>query len=704
MNSSSNIGRQYIFRYMRRLTMKKPKKFLSVLSTTALVGSMFLPAVGSAQVKGYNPNPVVQEIGSDFRSETVEEAIRNNKVKFNVNGEGADGSGQTAGALSYTSDDIGKEVRWVTNDDRDGTYRLTPFILKGVGKYGEVWVAKDLSYKPGDPRNAAGVSVVTDEQVNYLLNEFDTKMYEQEVAFFGAPAERKGEHGVLPEYQDESGRVVILVDNIKDANYNDPNYPSYIAGYFSSTISDFADRNVMTIDSFDWLNRTGPNAARPYLYEGTFAHEFQHLLHNDTDSAEENFINEGLADFAQYLVGYGHSASHVDFFMNNLKNSLTQWGDQSDLQILGDYGTAYLFQLYLYEQFGQEFIQKEFKNQFQGINSINAVLEEMGSERDFNDVYQDFLTALMVDGKYQGDSKTYNFTTIDLNPNIDAASKLAKVSPAWGTDFKVITPDKKIDHLYFKGIDFLGTNWTTVTDPEKGEVLWGNQGDEADNFLIKELDLTGKTNPTLSFDTKYNIEEHWDFGLVQVSTDNGETWTSLANEHTTDEIDANGYPKIKDNLPGFTGSSNGWTTESFDLSQYAGQKVLVAFRYMTDWASNEAGWYVSNLKVDDVQVDAMKSTDGFMSLEELTKKYVDYQVQFIGYKKGVAKGKDNHVKVIKFPDLLNMSEGDKIDLRDMLRSAQYSKVVMMVTYAPEPGKGGNADYDYEVLMKAKKNK
>jgi hypothetical protein len=34
-----------------------------------------------------------------------------------------------------------------------------------------------------------------------------------------------------------------------------------------------------------------------------------------------------------------------------------------------------------------------------------------------------------------------------------AAAKLANVAPAWGTDFKVITPDKKIDHLYFKGID-----------------------------------------------------------------------------------------------------------------------------------------------------------------------------------------------------------------------------------------------------------
>jgi immune inhibitor A len=688
--------------------MKKSKKVLSVLSTTILVGGMLLPAGVSAQVKRYNPDPVVQEIGSDFRSETLEEALSNNKIDlsgYEVNGEDSSESGQGLTASSVAPKDVGIQKRWLTNDDRTGGYRLTPFTLKGVGTYGEVWVANDLSYKPGDPRNAAGLSVVTDEQVNYLLNEFDTKIYEKEVAFFGAPAERKGEHGTLPDYQDESGRVVILVDNIKDANFDDPNYPSYIAGYFSNTISDFADRNVMTIDSYDWLNRTGPKAQRPFLYEGTFAHEFQHLLHRDSDDAEENFVNEGLSDFAQFLVGYGHSDSHVSFFMNNLKNSLTQWGDQSDLQILGDYGTAYLFQLYLYEQFGQEFIQNEFKNQLQGINSINAVLKEMGSKRDFNAVYQDFLTAVMVDGKYQGDGNTYNFKNIDLNPNVDAAAKLANVAPAWGTDFKVITPDKKIDHLYFKGIDFLGTNWTTVTDPEKGQVLWGNQGDQADNFLIKELDLTGNTSPVLSFDTKYNIEEQWDFGAVQVSIDNGKTWNSLANGHTRSDIVPEGYPNTKVNLPGFTGSTNGnWVTESFDLSSYAGKKVLVAFRYMTDWGFNEEGWYVSNLKLDGAPVDPMTTTDGFKSLEQITKDYVNYQVQFIGYKKGVAKGKDDHLKVIKFPNLLNMSESEKIDLRDMLRSAQYSKVVMMVTYAPEPGKGGSAEYSYDVIMKANKKK
>ena len=58
-----------------------------------------------------------------------------------------------------------------------------------------------------------------------------------------------------------------------------------------SQINELLDRNVMTIDAFDWATArrpTRPNAtttdlctsrpARPYLYEGTFAHEYQHLL------------------------------------------------------------------------------------------------------------------------------------------------------------------------------------------------------------------------------------------------------------------------------------------------------------------------------------------------------------------------------------------------------------------------------------------
>ena len=44
-------------------------------------------------------------------------------------------------------------------------------------------------------------------------------------------------------------------------------------------------------------------------------------------------------------------------------------------------------------------------------------------------------------------------------------------------------------------------------------------------------------DPTLTFATLYDTEIFWDYAFVQVSTDGGKTYKSLANEHTTSEID-----------------------------------------------------------------------------------------------------------------------------------------------------------------------
>jgi hypothetical protein len=57
---------------------------------------------------------------------------------------------------------------------------------------------------------------------------------------------------------------------------------------------------------------------------------------------------------------------------------------------------------------------------------------------------------------------------------------------------------------------------------------------------------------------------------VQVSTDGGKTYHSLANADTTCDLDPGADAKLKNNCPGFNGDSGGWVSESFDLSAYAG--------------------------------------------------------------------------------------------------------------------------------------
>ncbi|SFE73330.1 Immune inhibitor A peptidase M6 [Paenibacillus catalpae] len=682
----------------------RKRKLFSMISSFILVGGLLTPAAAMAtpsKQTSFNANPSVLDVGTKLRADTLESVEAEGRLDLAGSAASTNAASSSA-AAGLTEADVGVVKPWLTNNDVDGQYYLTNFTLRAVGKSGEVWVANNLKFPEGDPRN--GSVQITDEQVQYLLNEFETRIYPKEIEYFAPPAERQGEDGYNGLYKDDSGRVVILIDNIKDQSYYDPNYPSYIAGYFSPTISDFADRNVMTIDSLDWLNRTGPASAKPYLYEGVFAHEFQHLLHRDTDPSEESFINEGLSDFAQYMVGYGHSTDHVNEFLSNLRNSLTLWGDQSDLQILADYGNAYLFQLYLYDHYGESLIRTLFHNPSTGISGVEAALGEAGIDKSFADLYADYMTAVVLDSGYQGDSSTYKFTSIDLSPDFATSVLADNISPAWGTDFKVIKPDSKINHLYFQGLDFLRTNWTPVEDPERGTVLWSNQGDQADNFLIKELDLTGDTAPELSFDTSYHIEEQWDFGVVQVSEDGGKNWTSLSNEDTRSDLVEGGHPKIAANLPGFTGNSEGWKTETFDLSAYAGKKVLFGFRYLTDWGFNEAGWYLSNLRLNGTVIDPMTGTSGFKSLEQTISQYVNYQVEFIGLMKNYDKQKEkergNQVKVIRVPDLINMSESNRIELADMLHSSKYDRIIMMTTYAGPEGSVSSVPYHYDVVLKA----
>ncbi|MEH7275633.1 immune inhibitor A domain-containing protein [Neobacillus vireti] len=139
---------------------------------------------------------------------------------------------------------------------------------------------------------------------------------------------------------------------------------------------------------------------------------------------------------------------------------------------------------------------------------------------------------------------------------------------------------------------------TVINTPPTGSFEYhGGKGDEADHTMKTTVDLTGTTSATLDFDAWYNIEKDWDFAMVQVSTDGGTTWTSLSTPNTKSSLVEGGYPKIAANLPGYTGSSNGWIHESIILDAYAGQEIELQFRSMSDWAANLEGFFVDNIKV-----------------------------------------------------------------------------------------------------------
>jgi len=686
------------------------KKGLSILLVLTLVLGIFSP-IGMTKVEAARDTFNTARYGDtldigtylrhldadeDFAEEAID-LIKKNAEEINFDGE-EDGYSTTADS-DFTHD--GGTKLFLNRN-----LKFKTFTLRSEGENIEIWVANDLAFPADDPRPA---HVVTQEQVDKLRDTFDDTIYPIDTEFFGMPNSHDGSNSPLPAmvglpegYYEGNDKIIMLVDNIIDENYSDPTYPFFVAGFYWGTLQNYIDRNIITIDSTSWDTRL------ENTFYGTVAHEFQHLIHADNDPSEEIWINEGMSDFAEYLCFGTHSMGHVNFFLDHPENSLVEWDDhysaETGPETLADYGQAYLLQLYLYDKYGQEFVRElATDGEDQGFTSIEKILDQYGAEIDFEELFRRFTIAVAIDSPEPGNG-IYNFESIDLNINYESALDYDKDGvPAWGGDYKEINHANKINNIVIDGVDFLPNPWIVVDDPlESGEqVLWGNAGDERANQLIFKADLTEVETATLNFEHFYNIEEEWDFGMVQVSTDDGETWTSLANDNTRDDVVEEGYPRIKENVPGFTGTNDDWTEETFDLTSYAGQEILVNFNYMTDWGTTEAGWFIDNISISEIgYFNACDTLDGFMSLNEVQGNYVEYALVFIN-QKSLGKGNNKQNYRVLNIDPMNVSEADAIMLKDFFSGGNN---YMIVWYAANAGDKGVVDFTYEITTKSDFNK
>jgi len=128
-------------------------------------------------------------------------------------------------------------------------------------------------------------------------------------------------------------------------------------------------------------------------------------------------------------------------------------------------------------------------------------------------------------------------------------------------------------------------------------------------------------NSALDFKTKFDIENGWDYGYVQVSTNGGTSWTNIPGTFTT-TADPNGGAGggLGNAGNGITGTQSTLASAHFDLSAYAGQAVKIRFYYVCDWNTygNSGTPATSGWHIDDVAVGPTGSpifTDDFSTMK-----------------------------------------------------------------------------------------
>jgi immune inhibitor A len=150
-----------------------------------------------------------------------------------------------------------------------------------------------------------------------------------------------------------------------------------------------------------------------------------------------------------------------------------------------------------------------------------------------------------------------------------------------------LLPDKKVTSSI--GTPFAG-----------GYMYYSGSGNNLDNLMSRSVALPAGT-VTLSTKARYDIELDWDYAYLTV---NGNPVSTSRSTGTN--------PNGQNLGNGITGSSGGnWVDLTADLSAYAGQTVMLGWRYRTDAAVVGGGLQLDDIAISGQATDGAESSSGW---------------------------------------------------------------------------------------------
>ncbi len=150
-----------------------------------------------------------------------------------------------------------------------------------------------------------------------------------------------------------------------------------------------------------------------------------------------------------------------------------------------------------------------------------------------------------------------------------------------------------------------GTGWGTTSNAHTPPFAFtdsptGNYATNANNSLTlnNAINLAGYNHAQLKFWTKWAVEPTWDFATVEISSNNGTTWTTLRSElsHFGSARSGSKQPAGTWGYDSYTPGGT-WVEQSADLSGYVNSQIKLRFRMSADGGDNRDGIYVDDIRV-----------------------------------------------------------------------------------------------------------
>ncbi|MCJ7737368.1 MAG: immune inhibitor A [Anaerolineae bacterium] len=467
----------------------------------------------------------------------------------------------------------------VSNVDTDEQFEVEA-ILEAKTEHAYMWIETGAEFDA--------------KALNAAAETFESHTYPTNREFFGSEWS--------PGVDNDIHLTILHAGNLGDS----------IAGYYSS-----ADEFVATVreDSNEmemfYINIDNVNINDDF-YNGVLAHEFQHMIHWHNDRNEETWLNEGFSELAMELNGFTAGGSDWSF-ARRPDTQINSWPEGPGTAG-ANYGAGYLFTAYFLDRFGPDATQALVAHPENGLTSVDAVLQDVGYPGNHEDFFGEWVMANLIDdaeargGRYvyaEIDPPSFNIETSYSGSSYPANENTTVHQ--FGTDYIEVTGHEPLV------LEFTGSTQIRLVDTEARSgkyVWWSNRGDDSDMALTRSFDLSSVSEATLDFWVWYDIEEDWDYAYVEISPDSGKTWeimTTPSGTPTNPNGNSFGWA--------YTGRSGNqstptWIHEIIDISEYAGQEVMIRFEYISDDAVNRPGFILDDLAIPEVGYASDLEDDG----------------------------------------------------------------------------------------------